>query len=380
MAKQLETPSPRRGGARGGVMETVSIDGSRRQQWNDFVVATPDFSLLQSYEWGELKEKTGWKAVRLAVERQGKIVAAAQVLLRPAVRGLVSMAYIPRGPLVNWEDREAVTALCEAIHQEARRYRAIFLRIEPPLLHSPSAHSLLRSYGFQHVSHTNQPRCSMVVDLPEDMDELLMAFPPNTRNNIRRSERKGVTIDIADESHLPTLYHLMRVTGERSDFPIRTPDYYEQEWRTFSQLGQVRLFIARYEDKIIAAQMPFCFGEHAATFHAGSLNGYGNLKAGYLMMWKAMCWAREQGCRTFDLWGIPDEVGELIARGESIPEGKREGLWGVYYYKRAFRGRVVYYVGAYDYVYASLPYRTVEFATSRLGSVDRLAQVGDRVG
>jgi peptidoglycan pentaglycine glycine transferase (the first glycine) len=96
-------------------------------------------------------------------------------------------------------------------------------------------------------------------------------------------------------------------------------------------------------------------------------------------MWKAMCWAREQGCRTFDLWGIPDEVGELIARGESIPEGKRGGLWGVYYYKRAFRGRVVYYVGAYDYVYASLPYRTVEFATSRLGSVDRLAEVGDRV-
>jgi hypothetical protein len=40
----------------------------------------------------------------------------------------------------------------------------------------------------------------------------------------------------------------------------------------------------------------------------------------------------------------------------------------------------VYYVGAYDYVYASLPYQTVEFATSRLGSVDRLAQVGDRVG
>jgi peptidoglycan pentaglycine glycine transferase (the first glycine) len=361
-------------------IEIASVAGGKRQAWNDFVAEWPTFGLMQSYEWGELKEKQGWQAVRLAVERQGEIVAVAQVLIKSAAWGLVSMAYIPRGPLVNWEDREIATALCEAIHQAARRHRAVFLRVEPPLLHSPSAHSLLRSYGFQQVKHTNQPRCSMIVDLPEDMDELLMALPPNTRSNIRRSGRKGVTIDVADESHLPTFFHLLEITGERGDFPIRTPDYYEQEWRTFSQAGQARLFIARYQDEIIAAQMPFCFGEHAATFHAGSHNEYGNLKAGYLMMWKAMCWAREQGCRTFDLWGIPDEVGELIARGESIPEGKKGGLWGVYYYKRAFRGRVVYYVGAYDYVYASLPYQTVEFATSRLGSVDRLAQVGDRVG
>jgi peptidoglycan pentaglycine glycine transferase (the first glycine) len=360
-------------------IEVTLVEQSKREQWNDFVAEWPTFGLMQSYEWGELKEKQGWHAVRLAAQRQGEIMGVAQVLIKPAARGLISMAYIPRGPVVNWEDKEIVTTLCEAIHQEVCRHRAIFLRIEPPLVDSPVAHELLRSYGFRQVNHTNQPRCSMIVDLPEDMDELLMALPSSTRYNIRRSERKGVSIHVADESHLPTLYHLLEATSERGNFPIRTPDYYEQEWRSFSQLGQARLFIARYKNEIIAAQMPFWFGEHAATFHAGSLDGYGNLKAGYLMMWKAMCWAREQGCRTFDLWGIPDEVGELIAKGKSIPEGKKEGLWGVYYYKRAFRGRVVYYVGAYDYVYASLPYRSVEFAISRLGSVDKLAQVGDRV-
>ncbi|MFQ5612897.1 MAG: lipid II:glycine glycyltransferase FemX [Anaerolineae bacterium] len=358
-------------------LEIVSIDESTRGQWNDFAAGRPEFGLLQSYEWGELKEKQGWQPVRLAVTRQGSIVAGAQVLIRPAARGLLSMAYVPRGPLVDWQDQETTTVLLEAIHREARRHRAIFLRIEPPVLHDPAAHEQLASYGFQHVQHTNQPRCSIVVDLPEDMDELLMALPSSTRYNIRRSGRKGVTIDVADESHLPTFYDLLEVTSVRSDFPIRPPDYYQLEWDTFVPLGQARLFIARYQDQVIAAQMPFYFGEHAATFHAGSLNEYRSLKAGYLMMWTAMCWAREQGCRTFDLWGIPDEVGELIARGEAIPKKKKGGLWGVYYYKNAFRGRVVYYVGTYDYVYSSLPYRTVEFATTQLGSVDRLAQLGD---
>jgi lipid II:glycine glycyltransferase (peptidoglycan interpeptide bridge formation enzyme) len=356
----------------------ITIEKSDRQLWNDSVAKWPSFGLLQSYEWGALKEKLGWKVVRLAAVKRGKIVAVAQMLVKPAAQGLVSLAYVPRGPLVDWQDRETTTSLFEALHFEAQRHKAICTRIEPPLVDDPDTHALLQSYGFQAVKHTNQPRCSMVVDLPDDMEQLLMALPSSTRYNIRKSERKGVSIEVGTETDLPAFFELMEVTSQRGEFSIRSPDYYEKEWRSFSQLGQARLFVAHYEDTVIAAQMPFCFGEHAATFHAGSLNEYRNLKAGYLMMWTAMCWAREKGCRTFDLWGIPDEVGELIARGEPIPKDRTGGLWGVYYYKNAFRGRVLYYVGAYDYVYSRLPYRTLEFATSRLGSLDKLAQIGDR--
>jgi len=363
----------------GEQLEIVSIDESGRRRWNDFVATRPGFGLLQSFEWGELKEKQGWRAVRLAVERRGEVVAVAQMLVRPAVRGLFSIAYVPRGPLVDWEDREVTTTLLDALHMRARRCRAVCLRIEPPLLSDPCTRDLLQSYGFHSIEHTNQPRCSMIVNLPPDMDELLMALPSSTRYNIRKSRRSGVTIDVGTLDDFPTFFHLMNITGEENGFPVRSREYYEQEWQTFRSLGQARLFIAHYDDTAIAAQIPFYFGEHAATFHAGSLREHRKLKAGYLMMWTAMCWAREQGCRTFDLWGIPDEVGELTAQGEAIPKGKRGGLWGVYYYKNAFRGDVIYYVGAYDYVYYPLPYRAMEFVTSRLGSVDRLASIGDRL-
>jgi lipid II:glycine glycyltransferase (peptidoglycan interpeptide bridge formation enzyme) len=206
-----------------------------------------------------------------------------------------------------------------------------------------------------------------------------MALPSSTRYNIRYSERKGVTIDVAVTSNLRTFYRLMEATGGRSNFPIRALDYYEKEWHIFSQLGQACLFMARYQDQIIAMQMPFYFGKHAATFHAGSLNKYRELKAGYLIMWQAMCWAREQGCRTFDLWGIPDEVGELITNGKSVPDGRSDGLWGVYYFKQAFRGRVVYYAGAFDYVYSPLSYPlfTSKFFTPE--RLDRIAVWMDRL-
>ena len=221
-------------------IRVVSIDESRQQQWNDFVAATPHFGLMQSYEWGELKRKQGWKTARLAVERERRITAVAQMLVKPAARGLVSLAYIPRGPLVNWEDRETTTALLDALHLEARRHKAICLRIEPPLLNGPDNHHLLQSCGFQPVEHTNQPRCTMIVHLPADMDELFMALPSSTRYNIRKSQRKGVTIDVATAEDLPTFFRLMEITGERSDFSIRSPDFYKQEWQTFSPLGQSR--------------------------------------------------------------------------------------------------------------------------------------------
>ncbi len=360
-------------------LAVVRISTSDCQAWNDFVASWPDFGLLQSYEWGELKEQQGWQAVRLTVQDQGRIVAGAQMLVKPAARGLVSLAYVPRGPLVDWQDGEVAKLLLDGLHAEARRQRAICLRIEPPLLNDPANHSALESYGFQQIALTNQPRCSSVVDLPPSTDDLLMALPSSTRYNIRKAQRKGVTVEPAGAEALPTFFHLMEVTSGRDDFPIRPFDYYQEEWEAFSRLGQAQLFVSRYQGQIIAAQLPFYYGKHAATFHAGSLNEFRELKAGYLMMWTAMCWAADRGCRTFDLWGIPDEVGELIARGEAIPEGKNGGLWGVYYYKQAFRGRVVYYVGAYDYVYSPALYRTLDLLTLRLGSLDKLAHLGDRL-
>lgn len=361
-------------------MHIAHIKDNRKDEWNAFVSQKPFFSLLQSWEWGEFKQRLGWKVYRIAVEKQGQLISAAQLLIKSMGRGLPGMAYIPRGPLIDWEDREMTSALLDALHSIARKHRAICLRIEPPLFHTAENHSVLQIYGFQSANHTNQPRCSMIVHLPVDMEELLKNLPTSTRRNIRNSQRKGASIETGTAKDLSTFYRIMEITGNRSCFPIRSPSYYELEWHTFNPLGQSQLFLSRYKGITIGARMCFYFGKHAATFHTGNLTEYRDLKAGYLMMWTALCWARSHGCRTFDLWGIPDEVGELTTQGEPIPEGKRGGLWGVYYFKRAFRGELIYYVGAYDYVYSPLLYRCMEYIISCTGSIDKLVKIYDRFG
>lgn len=357
---------------------TIYTNYRDREKWNTFMESENHFSLLQSWDWGEFKKKTGWKVYRIGYEKQGQLIAGAQMLIKSFIPGLMSFAYIPRGPLIDWRNRETTSAFLDILHTEARKRRAFCLRIEPPLLHTPENHKLLQSYGFQASPQTIQPRCTMIIQLPTDMEQLLRSFPHFLRNNIRRCDRKGVKVDTGTTEDLNTFYHLMKATSQRANFLIRSYEYYKHEWQTFHPLCQAQLFIARYKDIPIAVMLSVCFSKHSAAFHAGSLSEYHALRANDLVWWTAMKWAKDQGCHTYDLWGIPDEVCEMTIRNEPIPEGKSGGLWGVYYYKRHYHGDIVYYVGAYDYVYSPFLHRSMELMSSHVLSIDRLARMADR--
>jgi peptidoglycan pentaglycine glycine transferase (the first glycine) len=165
--------------------------------------------------------------------------------------------------------------------------------------------------------------------------------------------------------------------GRRHRFAYRSCSYYENEWQTFAAKQQTLLLFACHQDRIQAVRAPYRFGEHAAEFHAGSLASSTGLCANYLLVWEALKWAKGQGCSTYDLWGIPDEIAEAGSDGNEPPVPDRtDGLWGVYQFKRGFSKRVVCYVGAYDYVYNPLLYR---LASSRLLGTDVLERVSTRL-
>ncbi|MCP4538169.1 MAG: peptidoglycan bridge formation glycyltransferase FemA/FemB family protein [Chloroflexi bacterium] len=349
------------------------------EQWNAFVGQWPDFALMQSYEWGQFKETLGWKAVRLALERNGHLVAGAQVLIKPLALGLTSVVYVPRGPLLHWEDKATVQALLSAIHALAQRHRAIVLKIEPAIDHSPEMQRQLESYGFQRSDFNNQPQCTMLIELTPDADTLLANMHKTTRYNIRYSTRQGVTVHEATLADLDTFYHTLELTANQAGFPPRSREYYRQEWNTLSPPGYIKLFLAMYKGEVLATRMSAAFGRHAATLHSGSFRTHKKLKPNELLMWQSLKWAKAQGCTTYDVWGIPDEIGAHLYLGHPLPEEQKGGLWGVYRFKRGFGGKVTYYVGAYDFVYSPLLYWSMNAVTARLGSLDKLAQLGDRL-
>jgi lipid II:glycine glycyltransferase (peptidoglycan interpeptide bridge formation enzyme) len=344
-----------------------------QEEWNAFVAQEPSFGLLQSWEWGEFKEKLGWKAFRIAAKQDGHVVAGAQMLISSVIPGLASVAYIPRGPIGNWLDTEIADRLLNELHQIARSHKAAFLRIEPPLLNEPVFHRILEQHHFRASPNTNQPRATIIVNLDQELDDILMQMRKKTRQHVRKAVREGITVRIGCRGDLSTFYDVMRYTSRRKHFPHRSRDYYEHEWQTFADSEQTVLLMAVHRNQIEAVDEVYCFGKHAAEFHAGSLDSSENLYANYLLVWEAIKWAKARGCRTCDMWGIPDEISQILADGNDPPASDRtDGLWGVYQFKRGFSRNIVCYVGAYDYVYSTLLYALI---SNRLFNVDTLQWV-----
>jgi peptidoglycan pentaglycine glycine transferase (the first glycine) len=364
-------------GEGGAPVVTRLLPVDERERWDAFVSSWSHFGLLQGSGWGDFKGRSGWKVFRIAVEVAGELVAGAQMLVRPLPLGVASLAYIPRGPLVDWGEPEVVEALLRGLHRVARQRRAIALKIEPPLPQTPAAIARLTSHGFRRSRFDNQPQATLINDLTPDLDSILADMSSTTRYNLRYSERKGVTVREGSRDDLPIAYELLRSTAGRGEFPVRPLDYYATQWEVFAPAGRLKLFLAMYEGQAIAMSVPAAFGDRAASLHSGSSDTYRKLKPNDLLAWSCLRWAKEQGCRTYDFWGIPDEAGEMLLRGETVPEGRRGGLWGVYYFKRGFGGSPCLYVGAYDFVYSRAAYGLMDAVVSRTGSTDEFARLGD---
>jgi lipid II:glycine glycyltransferase (peptidoglycan interpeptide bridge formation enzyme) len=335
-------------------METLAV--MTPLQWDDQLLARQGH-LLQSWAWGELKSHFGWTPHRIQVGQ-----ARAQLLFRHLPLGR-TIAYIPKGPVVEWPDEDH-QALLAAIHAEAHRRKAIFLKMEPDVDYSETPttgacpdHSQmltnLLSRGNFIPGDTIQPQTSIIIDIRRSEDAILAAMKQKTRYNIRLAQKKGVIVRQGGADDVGRFYELAHLTAGRDGFAIHTLDYYQMAYRLFAP-HHCALLLAEFEGELLAALMVFRFGQRAYYLYGASSNEHRNLMPAYLIQWAAIQWAKAQGCTIYDLWGIPDAD---LATLETEFEKRQDGLWGVYRFKRGFGGQIVKSVGAYDYVYQPLWYR-----------------------
>jgi peptidoglycan pentaglycine glycine transferase (the first glycine) len=361
-------------------MQVERLAANVREEWNAFVRRQPSFGLLQSWEWGEFKKALGWKPFRIAVRQNGSLVAGAQVLVRCPVPGLPGIAYMPRGPIGTWLDPEIAGRLLAELHQLASSQGAAFLRIEPPLLSEPGLDERLRQHGFKPSRYTNQPRATIILNLTPSLDDIMKQLRKTTRKYVRYSARHGVSVRQGTREDLAAFHNLMRITARRAGFSPRTRHYYEQEWAILASRQQAVLLMASFQGRLLAAQMVSRFGDHAASLHGGSSGCDAGLHPNHLLVWEGIKWAKEWGCRTYDLWGIPDEVGQCVSEGCEPPVSERtDGLWGVYRFKIGFGKNVVYYAGAYDYIYTPVVYGLIANRFINTDVIDRAAAWLDRL-
>lgn len=310
-------------------------------QWNAALLELPAPHVLQTWEWGAFKAKYGWTPTRLLFEEDGCVRAAASVLQRRWPRLPLSVMYVPKGPILNFDDPALLDRVLGELEALARRRRVIFIKVDPDVdagsSQGQAVVAALQRRGWRASAEQIQFRNTMTLDLTADDATLLDRMKSKTRYNIRLARRKGVVVRPGGPEDLPCIYHMYAQTAARDDFIIRPFDYYRDAWGDFVAAGLAQPLVAEFEGEPLAALILFRFGRTAWYFYGASSNRHRNRMPNHLLQWEAMRWARAQGCTLYDLWGAPDEL------DESDP------MWGVYRFKASFGGCFARRIGAYDY-------------------------------
>jgi lipid II:glycine glycyltransferase (peptidoglycan interpeptide bridge formation enzyme) len=339
--------------------------GEADAEWDAFVAQHPNGSVLQTTRWAQLKNHFGWSSHRVWLRRDDKLVAGAQVLFRSAALGMGRIAYVPHGPLVNWDDEEQVEVLLNQMDVSAYEHRAGMLKMEPLLwqreMPQERWQALCERFDCNPDTDTIQPPRTLLVNLEPSEEDILMAMKSKTRYNIRLAGRKGVTVRQGTMDDIPMFSRMMQVTGERDEFSVHEPTYYKTAYEIFAP-EHAAMLIAEYEDQPLAALMVFALGDTAYYLYGASSNEERQRMPTYALQWEAMRWAKARGCTQYDLWGVPDYPEETLE--EQFTE-RGDGLWGVYRFKRGFGGELHRTVGAADRVYNKLLYRLYKWRRGR---------------
>ena len=311
---------------------------------------SPNSSILQSYEWGELKSHFGWKPMRIVLEDESGIIAGISILKReiPFIRH--SLFYSPRGPMIDFSRKDLLHDLLDVVEKEADRSHAISLKIDPEAPEgSGDTVKNLTSLGFEKALKQVQPRATYVVDLNPDLNDIMKGFEEKTRYNIRLAERKGVSVkEDASENGIKMFNELYHETAVRDKFLVHPINYYLKIREVLFSSGLGTNFIAYFKEKPVAAVIIFAFGKKIWYMYGASSSESRNVMPNHLLHWEVIRWAKEKGYKEYDLWGIP------VNPHENHP------LYGVYRFKKGFNGRLVKYIGAYNFPYSPLLFHPFE--------------------
>ncbi len=340
--------------------------------WDDFLDQMPRSHYTQSSLWAQIKAKTlGWHCVRMTIGQGGEIIAGFQALLRPLPFG-GTVGYIPRGPVITSDDRELIDLVLEQLHQVVRTEHLLFLKVQPA--HGAEAlEKRLLDAGFLPSHARTDDVATMLIDLSRDEDTLLRNMKKRVRKGVNRAVRRGAVVRQGTADDLHFFYNIFKQTSERGRFPIHSETYYREIWEHFAPAGHAALFFAECEGEVVSTVFVITFGNTAFARYGGWNGRYGEYQPNYLMRWRAIQWAKEQGYRWYDFMGIDEDVARAILQDQPVPDLADDG--GYTFFKLGFGGQVTLSPSPYDYVSHPLLAKGFEWLQNNRKVYDRLMNI-----
>lgn len=295
--------------------------------------------LLQSWGWGEVQSHAGWSVER--VRLAGGAMASVQL------RGLgpVREAYVPRGPV------PATARAVGALVQWARSAKVARITVEPE---APLGFAdVMSESGFKPTTAV-QPQYTRILQLASP-DQLLASFKHGRRYNIRAGGRRGVTVEEGKDA--AELERQSAAVEKRESIHLPPRTYYQL---LLDELPWCRTYTGRHPETREALSAVLVARHAGRAYHlfAGRSGAHPELMANDMAWWAAIKAAAADGCRDYDLWGVPP------------PGAAADHPWhGLGVFKAEFGGAEIAYAGAWQLVLSQAASRLIGLEKKARGSI-----------
>jgi len=372
-----------------------------------FLRAQESASFLQTPAWARVKrewkaESIGWS---LAGSPSGELVGVALVLYRQLPKVRRYLAYLPEGPVIDW-DTDDLGAWLEPMAAHLRMKGAFGVRIGPPVVTrrwsasqvkegiaddavssltelSPTERSAagakvvsqLRELGWRPQSvaggfAAGQPQYNFWIPLRDEQgkqrseDDVLAGMNQLWRRNIKKAAKAGVTVAVSTPStsgfdgDLAAFHALYAHTAERDHFTPRPLSYFETMFAALSSEDddRIRLYLAHHEGDLVAATIGIRVGTHAWYSYGASSSAKRDVRGSNAVQWQMIRDAIAAGAAVYDLRGITDT---LTSDDPHV---------GLIQFKVGTGGEAVEYAGEWDLPLSRPIYKAFELYLRRRGS------------
>lgn len=321
---------------------------NERKQFNA-VVHHP----LQSWEWGEFKQKEGAAVERVGFFENNKLKQAIQVFFHKIPKTSWTIGYFPKGYM---PDEVQLAAL----RQLAKQYNAVAVKLEPNVcksVNSPSGFDEIATFLGEEGCVPGKAlftRYTFILSLKESEEKLLENLKNKTRYNVNLAQKRGVEIiENSTDAGLRNHLEILEETTARQGFYAHTPEYFEDMWQLLGKTGMMRIFEARYENTILTSWIMFVYQDTLYYPYGASRSVHRDVMASNLMMWEMIKFGKSLGLKYFDMWG---------ALG---PDPDQKDPWyGFHRFKQGYGGELCEFLGTYDLVIQPTPYKLYTMADS----------------
>lgn len=281
-----------------------------QEEWTGLVSDFRDLSLIQTWEYGEAKARTGpWKVERAVFLHGDRIVGACQAMVRvlPFLgRGVV---WINRGPLWRRLDEEPDVSVLSAILVELRRYwveeRGMYLLIAPLLYREEAFPAPFPPSGFAWLEAVTG-WASARIDLSLPLGELRRLLQPKWRNCLKKAERLGLASEVGHNNRvfLQVMAEYQKMLEQKGYQPSLTPSLIDQWQKLLGEDRKLWGMIGKQGEERLGAILIARYG-NTCEYLIGAVNEAGRAaNVNYLLLWQAIGHMKELGYRWLDLGGM----------------------------------------------------------------------------